>query len=462
MYIHERKDLFRKSSNHSNPYRIMLLLLVIAGLVAVVRSYARGEIYPPLIPTPTPTRTVNSYKVEAETLFTAGNLDKAIEAYRKAILLEPQNTDLMTNLARIQVYSANTLTTDDERRNRLKEALDLMDKAREINPNDSMVRAIRGFVLNYYANPDLAGGESKARQSEAESEVLKALQLDQKNVLAKAFYVEILADQYKLPLAQEYMAQAMEQGPELMDVHRVQAYLHETLQQYPLAIEEYKKAIEITPNLTFLYNSIGRTYRYLQDYEIALEYFAKAASLNEQLGIKDPIPYMAIANTYLRMGEAMAASRNAYKALSMNPYNVDTYGQVGVIYYRARNYEGSIPLLQCAVRGCDAETSCEARECDDANNPAIPITPLPLTGTTVHYFYTYGSVLAALHRPGDDKCERAYDVFNEIRSQFLSDEIIISIVEIGEEICRSTDNLPAPTNEPASIEIPAPAATPIP
>ena len=37
-----------------------MMVLVIAGLVAVVRSYARGEIYPPLIPTPTPTRTVNS------------------------------------------------------------------------------------------------------------------------------------------------------------------------------------------------------------------------------------------------------------------------------------------------------------------------------------------------------------------------------------------------------------------
>ncbi len=111
-----------------------------------------------------------------------------------------------------------------------------------------------------------------------------------------------------------------------------------------------KKASELTPpNLTFLYNRIGVLYRHLRQYETALEYFAKAANLNNQLGLADPIPYMAIANTYIRMGEAMAASRNAYRALEINPYNADTYGQVGVIYYRARNYEGANPdaALRC-------------------------------------------------------------------------------------------------------------------
>ena len=80
MYIKERQNLFRNPKNQSNPYRIMLLLLVIVVLVAVLRSYAQGAIWPPFIPTPTPTRTINSYMVEGSTHFLAGNLELAIES----------------------------------------------------------------------------------------------------------------------------------------------------------------------------------------------------------------------------------------------------------------------------------------------------------------------------------------------------------------------------------------------
>jgi len=168
---------------------------------------------------------------------------------------------------------------------------------------------------------------------------------------------------------------------------------------------------------------------------VALDYFDQAANLNEQLGIKDPIPYMLIANTYVRMGEAMVASRNAYKALTLSPYNADTYGQVGVIYYMARNYEGSIPLLQCAVEGCDATISCEARECDPAVDPQIVITGLPLSDTTVTYYYIYGSVLAGLHRSGDDKCEKAMQILGMVRQKYADNPTIMGIVENSEAIC---------------------------
>jgi tetratricopeptide (TPR) repeat protein len=223
MYIQERKNLFHRPGGQSNPYRVMLLLLIIVVLVAVLRSYAQGQIWPPFVPTPTPTRTVNSYVVEGSTHFQAGNLEKAIESYQKAIAMEPNNTELMVELAKIQVYSSNTLTTDAERRQRLQDALDVMDTAKALAPNDANVLATRAFVLNWNANPTLAGDRAVELQNEAESEALMALQFDGKNPLALAYYTEILTDQYKWVQAQQYMAQAMEYGPEYMDVHRVQA-----------------------------------------------------------------------------------------------------------------------------------------------------------------------------------------------------------------------------------------------
>ncbi|MFZ3071437.1 MAG: tetratricopeptide repeat protein [Anaerolineaceae bacterium] len=431
----------------------MLLLLVIVVLIVILRGYAQGSIWPPFIPTPTPTRTVNSFVVEGSTHFQAGNLEKAIEAYKKAVELDPKDPMLFVELAKIQVYSSNTLTTDAERRIRLAEALAVIDLAKTLAPTDSTVLAVRAFVLDWNANPTLAGDQSEEIRNEAESEALMALQMDNTNTLAMAYYAEILTDQYKWTQAREYMAQALDKGKDLMDVHRIQAYLYEVLGEYNLAIDEYKKAIEITPNLTFLYNSVGTLYRHLattldaegksgadEYYNLALEYFDKAASLNEQLGIKDPIPYMAIANTYVRMGEAMAASRNAFKALELNPYNADTYGKVGLIYYQARNYEGSIPALQCAVRGCAAEISCEVREdCDSEVAEPIVLAGLPLSDTTVGYYYTYGSVLAGLHRPGDDKCTLAAEVFTDIRALYANNTTIMGIVEASEAICSDAE-----------------------
>ena len=466
MYIDERKNLFRNPRGSSNPYFIMAILLVVVALIAVVRAFAQGEIWPPFIPTPTPTRTVNSFVIEGDTHFEAGNLDKAITSYQQALVLEPNNAHIRANLATIMVYSSYTMTTDQERLDRLNQALEVIDLAKADQPNNSEVLGVRANVLSSLANSNLPEADQTEFRNQAESEALIAIQLDNNNLLAKAYYAEILMDQFKYEQANDYISQARQSGGEnLMDVCRIQAYINEMFRDYNLAIEWYKKASDIAPNLTFLYNRIGVLYRYLGQfdksrYETALEYFAKAAGLNNQLGIDDPIPYMAIANTYIRMGEAMAASRNAYRALEINPYNSDTYGQVGVIYYRARNYEGSIQMLRCAVMGCDAEQSCLARE-EDPCESDIVISPLPLTNTTVLYYYTYGSALAGLHRPGiDDNCAEAAQVFRKIREQFLDNEIVMGIVTASENICNINPDEVLPTETPAPTQVGTP--TPIP
>ena len=197
MYINERKNLFHKPKPASNPYLIMFILLCIVIVVAVMRDYTSGKIWPPFVPTPTPTRTVNSFLVEGDTHFQAGNLDAAIDSYNKAILLEPENVDVRVNLARIQVYSSASLTTDQERRDRLADALAVVDEARELAPQNADALAVRSFVLNWSANPALAGDRTKELRNAAEADALAAIQLDSSNALAKAYYAEVLIDQFK-------------------------------------------------------------------------------------------------------------------------------------------------------------------------------------------------------------------------------------------------------------------------
>jgi len=426
-------------------------LVLIVFFMTLLMGMARGEVQPLFMPTPTPTRSTNSFVVEGETHFVAGNLDAAIEAFRNATQLDPEDPSLFTELARIQTYSSSLLTTDGERKERLLEALDSINRAKELAPNDSEVLAVRAFVLDWNSNTLLVDdATSEDLLNEAESEAVLALQIDNTNTLALAYYAEILVDQTKWNQAQQYIQQAVERDPNLMDVHRIQAYTYETLGEYNLAIQEYEKAIEIMPNYTYLYIAVGRIYRHLKLYEQALEHFSTAANLNEQLGIKDPIPYLAIANTYAQDGEFFAAALNVQKGLSFTPANPDVYGQLGVVYHKSRNYEGAIPALECAIEGCDAEQSCEVRQCDPEVDPMVAVEGLPLTGSSVVYYFTYGSVLSGLHKEGDDKCEKAMDIFNQLRERYSDDPTIMSIVRAGEEICTySEDSI---TEEPTPEE----------
>jgi tetratricopeptide (TPR) repeat protein len=299
--------------------------------------------------------------------------------------------------------------------------------------------------------------------------------LDGNNTLALAFYAEILVDQQKWEQAEINILQALEQDPSLMDVHRVYAYVLESFGQYNQAIQEYDRALTITPNLTFLHLRAGANYRRLafgspneeaarELYEKSLEYFETATKINEQLGVRDPIPYLSISKTYSQLGEFFVAALNVQKALEYRPQDPDIYGQLGIIYFKARNYETSIFSLKCATRGCSGDDSCRGRglaECTD-EEPGVNVVGQELSPSTVVYYYTYGSVLAALSRPKDNRCPEALDILGEVKAAYGSDPDIAGIVSAGEAICRSlvSADSSAPTISPETILSPeAPAGT---
>ena len=447
MNLTGKQLIFHKEKTRFNPYRILALLILLLVAIFILRAMEEKTIASPFEATPIPTRAAVSFVLEGETHFMAGDLSKAIQSYQDAIQLDPTNHQLWYELARISTYSSSLLTTDAEQSERLLAAMEAADRAVELEPTDSTAHAVRAFVLDWLANPSLVGEEKAGSlRTEAEQEAVQALQLDNQNTLALAYYAEILVEQQKWLQAEQYAQQAVESNPKLMDVHRVQGYVRESLGDYIGAIEGYENAVKIMPNLTFLYIRIGLNYRVLAQkdtipnspyYDIALSYFEKAVYINEQLGIRDPIPYLAIGKTYTQLGEFFIASLNVRRAAQINPYSADVYGQLGIVYFKSRNYEGSIEALKCAVRGCTAEESCTVRRCDPATDPQIEIEALPLTNSTLVYYYTYGSVLAAMHRPYNDLCTEAVEVLGVVRNAYANDPLTMSIVETSESICAS-------------------------
>jgi tetratricopeptide (TPR) repeat protein len=489
MNVYPRRPLFNRKPQ-SNIYRMFLWVMLILGGVWMIQQINQGEIKPLFQPTPTPTRSVDSFLLEGDANFTAGDVGGAIRAYQEAAQQNPNDAQTWAKLARIQAYSSEFLITDDEKITRLTEALESADRAVELAPENSYVRAVHAFVLDWNANSTLYPAAADAQKVQkflidAEQEALIALQLDNTNTLALAYYAEILLDQQKWDQAQQYIDQALarEDADQLMDVHRINAYLLESLGDYNLAITEYDKAIAIEPNFTFLHRRAGANYRTLAfaianregveaarpTYEKSLEYFERAARINEQIGVNDPGPYLSIARTYSQLGEFFIAAKNVQKALKFQPTNADIYGQLGVIYFRSRNYEGSIFSFKCAIRGCSEDESCLGRGLDkcypDLGENPQEITGLPIAPNTIVYYYTYGSVLAALSRPRDNKCGAAMEVFSEVRAELDANpdayadgrDTIVNIIQAGETICAS---LPQGTISSSSVSDEPATSTP--
>lgn len=420
----------------------MLALIIIGAWFASEIIKPDGQFEPLFLPTPTATRTVNSLIQEGEAYFEAGKLfdpagKDAVDAYYDVLEAHPENARVRAELARLLTYSSSLLSTSREQSQRLSLARQEIQRAAEDSPDDSTVQAIRALVLNWSATTVAAGEEDRLKWSnEAEQAANLAITMDPNNSLALTYYAEVLLDQNQLAQALENARLAVEQAPELMDTHRVYGTVLETFGEYRLAIEQFELAAEINPNLTFLYIRIGVIYRALKVYDTALEYFAKAIAINQSNGVKDPLPYIAIAKTYSREGEFFVAALNGEKAIEIDPYNANTYGQLGDIYVRARNYEGAVPVLKCAVEGCTSEEN-------EVGNVAVE--PLELNNFDVAYYYArYGSVLAALSRPDENYCPTAMEVMVELKNIYSSDPTLMSIVAENEAICQLLEETPSP------------------
>jgi tetratricopeptide (TPR) repeat protein len=450
MKVTRRRALFYQRRS-SNLYRLFALGMFILGGVWIVTRLNSGEMRNPFDPTPTSTRSTNSWVMEGEASFNAGDLPAAITAYQEATKVDAKNAGTLAELARIQAYSSRLLSNDTDRLARLSEAQQSADQAKAIAPEDSNVLAIRAFVLDWNADPNLdslrSGGTTAAKLIiEADQEALRAISANSQNPLALAFYAEILIDEQKWGQAEQYIQSALQLGEQEMDVHRVYGYYLESIKFYSQAIEEYQKALAINPNLTFLYISIGHNYRALANnispgsqqtmlYTQALESYAKAVRLNGQLKILDPSPYLAIAKTYTQQGEFFAAALNAQKAVTLDPANADLYGQLGGFYKSGRNYETAIFALQCAVDGCTPDVSCLARNGCPAGDGGVNVNSLPLTPRSAVYYLDYGSVLAAFSPQKPNYCDAAVRVLRQLIQTYNSDQVIVRNAEDGLSIC---------------------------
>jgi len=460
------------------PVRILILVALIAGGVLLTRLVEAGRVEPLFLPTPTPTRSSLSHKEEGEAHFAAGNLERSIEAYQEAVRLQPDDAELLAELARVQTYSSALIATAEGEKDRLQRAKASIDRAIEVDPDNAYAWAIRTLVYDWLASPEDDPSTEGEYFRIAQSSADQALLLNPNNALALAFKAEAFVDQLDYARALDTIEDAVAQDPNRMDVLRVYGTVLESQGRYDEAIEAYSQAAERAPNLTFLYLRIGANHRRQGRFDAARDFFVRAANINQQLGVLDPIPYIAIGRTWLQEGATITAARSAESAVSIDPTNPDLLGFLGIAYFKARNYENAEMALRCAINGCEVGaqtevlcTGLEVLNCDEdrllelevqsreqevdsvtlsrlyaemvCESSSIPectddqvgrlvagVPGLELDGQSLEYYYTFGSVLAF-----EKKCSDAEEIFSQLEANYRADPIVSAIVLEGRALC---------------------------
>lgn len=348
----------------------------------------------PFEPTPTPTRSPESFVTEAEALYAEGKLLPAIESYQQAINSSPQDSSLYVAIARVQIFAGL-----------YEEAQKNAENALLLNPNNALAYGVHAWAL------DFQGG----RNGEAQASIDNALRLDPNNALIHAYYVDVLISQgfESYAKAAEESRVALALNPDIVETHRARALILEATQNYEEALAEYQAAIDLNPNIPILYIGLGLNYRILQVYDKAVEAFTKANALNPA----DPLPDLYISRTYATIGDYEKAIQYGETSVQDRPGDASLRGNLGVMYYRNFFWPDAIQQLGYAIYGGLTEDGVEIE--------GIPLVNEPLVA---EYYYTYGLALARTNQ-----CGEALPVAQTIQSRVPNDE---NAVFAADEIIR--------------------------
>ncbi len=93
-----KRPTFRRHRAHSNPNRLLVYAILLVVSLFLLRSINLKEVVSPFAATATPTRSPSSYIMEGQTHFVAGDMNRAVAAYQKAIELAPGDADILAEL----------------------------------------------------------------------------------------------------------------------------------------------------------------------------------------------------------------------------------------------------------------------------------------------------------------------------------------------------------------------------
>ena len=328
MQLKSERELFRQRRRVPwFQWFITVLVLGIGGYVLyLVLLRSESAIVLPNMPTPMPTVTPAPLLLiaRAEDAYWSGDIAAAVLAYQQALDLEPNQTEVYVELARLLTFAG-----------RPERAVLMAQEALRRQPENARAWAVLGRAYDWLALP-----------YEALDACMRARELDPTLPEAYAYLAEAYMDVGNWFAANEVMATALELDELNVDVLRNYGYVLENQGNYYMAIEAYRRALELHPHLLYVYMSIGRNTLAVGNLALARDTFKEATTM-----VADDAELMdRLGWTYLLLGDYDAARTWINRALVVDPIHPDAHAHLATLYYHQRNYEGAIEMFAPAIR----------------------------------------------------------------------------------------------------------------
>jgi tetratricopeptide (TPR) repeat protein len=295
------------------------LLLATRGVYVAPTAWLPESLHPTATITPTPTEPAINIVNRADGYFQNGQVDKAIDEYRRVIEVEPDDALAHARLARLLIL-----------RRKFSEAEDLARLAVELNPDDAYNNAVLGLALDWQGKYD-----------DALPYALRAVDIDPNNVFAQAYLSELYSDMGRVDKSVPGAKKAIELDDNSFEAHRALGYAYETSGKYRNAITEYQRAIQIAPNLGFLYVAAARNLRGIGQYRNALALIQQAIQADPNSAeVYDEFGWI-----YYFLGDYDAAINELKHAPAYAP----AHGHLGIVYFVLQNWNSAVPNFETAI-----------------------------------------------------------------------------------------------------------------
>ena len=229
---------------------------------------------------------------DAFELMEKNQLPEAIEKWRKALRLDPDNAATHFSLA--VSLSGN---------NQEGEAVEEYRKACGLDPHHASWFDHFAVSLALTGDPDAAVANWQ-----------QSLTLDPSNAKAEMEMGTVLAEKGHVPVGLEHLRKAVELAPEVADTHNALGWELAKTGQMDEAIEQLQKAVTLSPTSAAYYSNLGHVLGLRGDSTRALPAFESAVELSHG---REPHFLGALADAYSKAGRFAEAIQTARRALDI-------------------------------------------------------------------------------------------------------------------------------------------------
>jgi serine/threonine-protein kinase len=241
-----------------------------------------------------------------------GNVEEAIETFTAAVDSNPDSAAAYAGLA--DAYHAmNNLNRDPQW---IRMARDAARKGVQLNPDLAVARVALGKV-------EMASGDN----GKAETELLRALEIDNRNAAAHRWLGAIYAFRDESDKAEEYYRRAMELAPaEWQPASELGVYLFKKA-KYAEAVDLWSQAVRLAPDHSMLYRNLAGAYHMLDRTDDAATQLQKALEIEPT-----PPAYNNLGTLRYFQGRYPEAVRAFEKAVELRGDHYLYWGNLGDAY----------------------------------------------------------------------------------------------------------------------------------